>query len=168
MPNILLTGNKQVGKSTIINKIIEDYPGGVCGFKTVMKQTPRRQFFISEFQKSAAIIANSVERTRSYPLPPISSTFDNEGATILKRCFIQSPELIIMDELGLFENRAFYFQKLVHKGLNSDIPILGVLKDKPSRFLNSIRDREDVEIIRVSEENRNQLVKIVMSKLLTD
>lgn len=168
MKSILLTGDVQVGKSTIINQVIKEFPGSVCGFRTVLDEGSVRRFYISpvgdncsdKHEKKYVGVMGHNNRMK-----PIPSTFESIGVDILKKCLASSPDLIIMDELGIFENKAPLFQQAVIHCFNSHIPILGVLKDKSSPFLDSFRSRNDLEIITVTRENRDEVVDIVKSKV---
>jgi len=163
MNNIMLTGEKQVGKSTIINKIIRTHPGHAYGFQTLPdKET--KQFYIQsmngEYSKAYICKRNGNDRFIG-----LIHAFNDQGVSILKDCLKKSPDLIIMDELGIFENDAYQFHKYVHQCLYSPIPVLGVLKGKSSLFLDSIRNRMDTEVHTVTIENRNQVYKVVKNAM---
>ncbi|KUK80898.1 MAG: AAA ATPase, partial [Petrotoga mobilis] len=87
--------------------------------------------------------------------------FDKIGVQLLTN--IDDADLVIMDELGRFELTAFKFQKKVEEVLNSDKPVLGVIKDESNTFLDRIRNRKDVRIFRVTLENREEVYKEVLS-----
>lgn len=167
MTNLFLTGERQIGKSTIINRIIKDYPGKIVGFKTMVDETTNRKFFICSIHDKNIDYRNAYigewidnEKLVSYP-----ETFEQVGMSILTRCLKDSPDLIVMDELGVMENNATNFQQAVFQCLDSPVPVIGVLKNKSSAFLDAIRNRNDVEIYTVSKDNRDKLLNVLNNRL---
>jgi len=162
--NIFLTGDIQVGKSTIINRITGDFQINVGGFKT---QRHYEQNQLCGFYMESM---NDYSQAEEHPLIgycknqrwiAVPDTFDNFGVIILQRCLEQKPDLIIMDELGFFENKACRFQKIVQDCLSSEIPVLGVLKKADTTFLNSIRERKDLILLTVTPDNRENIFNTV-------
>lgn len=161
MNNIFLTGDKQVGKSTIINRILADYNGKVCGFRSELETAPYRRFYLQSLNPhimSAEKVYISEKTEQGYSKGNVEA-FDGFGVEILNDCLISQPYLIVLDELGLFESDAIHFQEFVHSCLDARTPVLGVLKAKSSPFLDSIRYRNDITIYNVTLENREELYK---------
>ena len=71
-----------------------------------------------------------------------------------KRC---KKDIIILDELGFFENNSKRFKYKIYELLDSDKIILGTLKDYDCEFLNNIRKRNDISLIEVTKENREKI-----------
>lgn len=69
------------------------------------------------------------------------------------------PELIVIDELGRMELYSRLFQETVMKLLDSGRRVFGVIQDRANPFLDAIRARHDVKVIRVTEQNRERLVE---------
>ncbi len=61
-----------------------------------------------------------------------------------------------MDELGPHEAEAVRFRQMILKVLDGPVPVLGVLQEAPSPFLQEIAQRPDVTVLRITEENRNE------------
>lgn len=97
----------------------------------------------------------------------IPTAFDIYGVNILKQCLEQKLDVIVMDELGFFENNAFIFQSMVHDILDLPIPVIGVIKDASTAFLDSIRERSDVDVLRVTKRNRDFIASYI-KKVLYD
>ena len=74
-----------------------------------------------------------------------------------------------MDELGPHEAKAVRFRQMILKVLDGPVPVLGVLQEAPSPFLQEIAQRPDVTVLRITEENRNEpeLLKQLASLLPT-
>jgi nucleoside-triphosphatase len=160
MKNIFLTGNIQVGKSTILNSFLTNYSGAIGGFQTKPHFTSENErVYVLKSMNSFSKIKED-DKLICFPsgkggrLLAITDTFEQLGVKILQECLIYEPNLIIMDELGVFETEALNFQEMVHKCLSSSIPVLGVIKNKANPFLDGLRSRKDIIIINVTKENR--------------
>ncbi|HHX51791.1 MAG TPA: hypothetical protein GX711_10170 [Clostridia bacterium] len=173
MKNIFLTGNKQVGKSTLINRVLEDFPIIIHGFRTLphYDQEMVTGFLMESLRPSITYrnkpyIGRQLEDGRWISVP---RTFEEFGTGILLDCIESKPDLILMDELGFFETHAPLFQETVLKCLSSTLPVLGVIKAVSNPFLDTIRSRDDLLILSVDPQNREsrypQLVQILQEVL---
>lgn len=170
--NILLTGEIQTGKSTVIRKVTEKHPDWkIGGFITVKapeggkapENWPDGQEFLPDaiyicragrpvFSSDLGVVGDCGEFGFPKSFPEV---FDRTGKKLVED--IEGYDLIIMDELGFMENEAKLFQEAVFKTLGSGVPVLGVLKKKESSFLNSVRSFPGVKVIEVTEDNRDAL-----------
>jgi len=116
MKNIFLTGDIQVGKSTILNSFLLNFKGSIGGFKTEPIFLDKGKTFIL---KSLNHFNGKIEGNHyickfsdaAGRLLPQVETFEGLGVSILKECLEKNPDVIIMDELGIFESHALNFQK---------------------------------------------------------
>lgn len=153
--NILLTGNVQVGKSTAIDRFLEAKKPKVCGFRTFHRGEAVK---IYEEGGSGEYICALGKREKLVPIP---SSFERAASEFLDPK--EGADLYLMDELGTLEGKALGFQKKILEILDAPIPVLGVIKPKSSPFLDAIREREDVLLIEVDEENREEVYKKLLS-----
>lgn len=173
MKNIFLTGQVKIGKSTIVNAVLADISVTVKGFRTLpyYKKNIREGFVIRGINDSGLKLRNSMEnflicrRSQEGKMVSLTKNFETMGAFFLQESLESSPALIVMDELGTFESEALNFQEKVLECLTAEVPVLGVIKNKKSPFLDSIREREDVVLLHVYEKNRETLVKTVKEAL---
>lgn len=159
--HIFLTGSIQVGKSTIIRKVVEELNIDTGGFKTAAgnySEDGGSDIFILGYNEPLKN-CNTDNRVahrfgKNYPRAFASypEIFDTIGCKLLES---NNCQLIIMDELGFMEADAFEFQRAVLSCLDGSIPVLGVIKPMETSFLNSIRLREKTHIIQVDELNRD-------------
>jgi nucleoside-triphosphatase THEP1 len=71
-----------------------------------------------------------------------------------------------MDEIGRMELCSPAFQKAIDRALDSPKPVLGTIQDRTNAFLDSVRERPDVEVLRVNTGNRVCLVPVLRDKML--
>lgn len=159
-----LTGNIQVGKSTVIKRYLEKTGIHFSGVKTkwhkvdggmilaLTRYTP--DFTPYEEHEIAATRMGKIQGPANPPKVN-GHVFDTLGPEYLIP--EDGTELIIMDELGFMESRSEQFQKAVLHTLDGNIPVFGVIQPRDLPFLNSIRERSDVTVVTVTPENREQV-----------
>ena len=167
--NILLTGEIKVGKSTIINKVIEKYfsDSMISGFKTLpfYEDDEHKGFYIED--QCEKDVEPSTENTvgrvleKEHRCYGIEEVFENKGVDILNSALGIKSDLIVLDELGFFENNSENFKKKIIEILESPIRVIGVLKKKDTEFLNSIKSRSYILVIEVTKENRDSIEDII-------
>ncbi|ABX32435.1 AAA ATPase [Petrotoga mobilis SJ95] len=171
--NIFLTGSIGIGKSTIIRKVINQLSLHVCGFSVDRegKKNNWNAFYLVEASSFNNGDRSKKSKYNRFAFRNDYSTnweiniqvFNEIGVKLLTN--IDNADIVIMDELGRFELTAYQFQQKVYEVLNSDKPVLGVIKDESNPFLDKIRNRKDVQIFRVLPDNREEVYKKVLSQI---
>lgn len=168
--NIFLTGEVNVGKTTVIQRFLKDYSGSVGGFKTIRVQTENDEFFgvyLLDINDEGKMLTKENRVGDCFPdksLISYKNVFDTIGVKLLS--FDKYPSIIVMDELGVLEKDAVKFQDKVFECLDSDTDVIGIIKNKDRLFLNSIRNRDDVLILTVSHDNRDSMMNKLTEYLL--
>lgn len=151
--HIFLTGERQIGKSTAVSKALQMLNVTPGGFRTAganVKEDGSSDVMLypaemrpEDGQKAAHRMPDKRE---AYP-----EIFDTYGASLLKR----PAKLILMDELGFLESDAKTFQQTVFETLDGATPVLGVIRNKKTAFLDAVRARDDIILLTVTKENRD-------------
>ena len=177
MNNIFLTGEKGIGKSTIINRFAKTLDFLPTGFQTLMIRADNDEtgncgldtVIIRPFKADLPYEKNTVidideigivatRENQNYMMDVNKEAFDVTGVKLLCASLrAGQTRLIIMDELGFMEKDANIFQAEVFKCLDCEIPVLGVLRKLSTPFLDTIIEREDVLVLEVTDKNRDQL-----------
>ncbi|WP_319378759.1 nucleoside-triphosphatase [uncultured Methanocorpusculum sp.] len=163
--HIFLTGDIQVGKSTIIRKVIHELRINPGGFRTSwgdpLPDGSSDLFLLGmdEAPSSNRIAARRFGFGRGITAFP--EIFDTVGSRLLDEA--SSSPLIIMDELGFIEKNAVEFQNAVLSALNGSVPILGVVRNMQTPFLDKVRSHPNVEVIIVTKENREEIFQQVLA-----
>lgn len=78
---------------------------------------------------------------------------------------ISHKEIIVIDEIGRMELFSGSFRSGVLKALDSGKPVIGTIMEKPDAFADSVKARNDVEIIRLTEKNRDGIPALLKTKV---
>ena len=165
--HLFLTGDKQVGKSTLLHRLIEALHLDCSGFETqaFFLNGERRGFTLHGRvemppYRNDCICCARIEEKRAVPVLPV---FEENGVLILKRSLASPAPFLLMDELGRLEREASGFIAQVEACLDADKRVLGVLQKCNSAHVARIAQREDVTVLTVTPENRDELFEMLLS-----
>ncbi|HJJ30537.1 MAG TPA: nucleoside-triphosphatase [Methanocorpusculum sp.] len=157
--HVLLTGNIQVGKSTIINKVINALDINPGGFKTCWGapcSDGTTDLYLLGMHEAPSPDKIAARRLGSgCGVTAFPDVFDTVGPHLLAEASHSS--LIIMDELGFIEKNATTFQNAVLSTFDGAIPVLGVIRNMQTPFLDKVRAHPNVDVIFVTEDNRDDI-----------
>ena len=167
--HLFLTGDKQVGKSTLLRRLIEARHLDCSGFETqaFFLNGERRGFTLHGRvdmppYRNDCICCARIEEKRAVPVLPV---FEENGVLILKRSLASPAPFLLMDELGRLEREASGFIAQVEACLDADKRVLGVLQKCNSAHVARIAQRADVTVLTVTPENRDELLEWLCREL---
>jgi len=167
---ILLTGDPGSGKTTLIQRVVARIDIPIGGFYTqeIREGGVRQGFKIITFDEQEGILAHI-----KHPGPPRVgkygvnlSALETVAVGSLLRT-LQTPSLIVIDEIGPMEMFSRRFCQTVLDILNMDRVILGSIVKRSKPFSDQIKARPDVKMIEVRPDNRDLLLEIVLDLLST-
>lgn len=165
----LIVGPRQVGKSTVINKVLKSLDRPVWGFATKKESDlldPKLGHPIYIYD-AAGPRTQTKENLVGYCFNHCPLVYTEVFENHAKR--LQTPpekgSIILMDELGFMESRAEDFCKVVLKHLDGDIPVIAAVKDKSTVFLDAVKNHPNCKCFFISEENRDELAEQVIEFL---
>ena len=191
--HIFLTGKIQVGKSTILRSILEDHPDWqLKGFFTKwIRRGPSNKAGLYIFPADRETIFNvqdyldNIDEDDCPLLDPDllksenllaefssdnykkkcvhTEAFDLWGKKLLSDK--KKADLIIMDEIGIFEDGSKDFLKAVTTILNGSTPVMGIVSARKGDVTYAVENSPNVEVIEVTKENRDKLRKDLIKKL---
>lgn len=166
--HIIIAGKRHVGKTTLVNRLLEGQSRPLYGFRTAAGKSMKkgcRSFFIhpagaatrSETEENHIGDGNGIQRI-AYP-----EAFDNYGV----RCLQAADDgIIVMDELGFMEQDAEKFCSRVLELLDGDIPVLATAKSGHDiDFLNKILNHPNADVYYITIENRDELYELLRDRL---
>jgi nucleoside-triphosphatase len=165
--NILLTGKPAVGKTTIIKNVLTNLPLMAGGFYTweIKRRNRRVGFEIITLEGTRKVMSSVGIESRfkvgkyGVDLQALEELGVREILDAIKK-----KDLIVIDEIGKMELLSRKFREAVWKSLEIKKPVLGTITQGKSPFVSKVKNREDVELIEVRENNRNLLVGSVIRK----
>jgi nucleoside-triphosphatase len=172
--SILITGQPGIGKTTVLLNSIETLKkmgyevggmisrevceGGVrVGFKIIDIHTGQQGWLAHVNQPKGPQI--SKYRVNLGDLKTI-------GANSILNA-IKQTDIVAIDEIGPMELFSPAFKEAVVQALESNKPLLGTIHHKAQdALINTIKTREDTEILEVTYENRRALHNLIIDKFL--
>lgn len=168
MTNIVLTGPPRIGKTTIVKAVISELTDRCAGFYTeeIKEQEERVGFKLVTLSKNSCTLAHREMRSHSHvgKYGVDLDCVEDVGVLAIKKG-IKTGRIVVIDEIGKMEVLSRSFRLSVLDALDSKSPVLSTMLFKRQPFCDKIRARKDVEVLEVTEGNRDKLVKIVVDKL---
>jgi len=164
--HIFLTGEIQIGKSTVIAKTLSLLAVITGGFKTYFgldREAPDKWLYMNPASEPKNFTAENavVQFSEGGPPQVLTDKFDTYGVELLRSARTDAT-LILMDECGSLERDAFLFQKEVLDTLEGRTPVLGVVKLASTGWVDQIRNHSKVKLITVTRENRDALPPLLV------
>lgn len=172
--HIFLTGNIQVGKSTLIRGVLSDlmdqkdfhleYDGFITYFDQRWEE--ERNLCIERVTSDRSVKAKP-KAVLHFEGRPVFETlaYETSGVEVLES--LDRKKLLIFDECGRFEKDCPRYLGKIKEILDENTHVIGVLrKDPPIEWIQKIMAREDVCIFDVTKENRGILREEIKNRLL--
>lgn len=156
---ILLCGDINSGKTTLIKRLVADMDAAPKGYITVrmpeidgvskvylydIANPPER------VEDAAVIMAISTHGTEKHP-----ELLDTLGVRYLSD--IPAGSVVVLDEIGSLESASPEFQKAVMRALSGDYTVFAAVKAANTDFLRAVRRHPDCELYIITPENREAL-----------
>ena len=161
MNHIFLTGEKGVGKTTLLHSILGQLQGNIGGFQTKWMGDNLHLLGYGE-QLESCTMSNRVAFRYLTGAISVPEHFNEISKELFSRG--EDFDVFVMDELGYLERDALEFQKRVLAQLRKNIPVLGVIKPIDTEFLNAVRQMEHVSIVTITQDNREELTGKLLKK----
>jgi nucleoside-triphosphatase len=165
--NILITGTPGCGKSTLIKKIVDRIEKPVNGFFTLeMEEKGRRAgFSINTLDGREGILAHQNIKGKFRVGKYRVNLRDIETIAIPSMIPARADKIVIIDEIGKMECFSSLFKETLIKVLNLSNWVIGSIAQKGDPFIQSIKDRDDVLLIKITGQNRDILVDQILDSI---
>jgi nucleoside-triphosphatase THEP1 len=158
MRHLFLTGEKQVGKSTLIRNFLLEQSLEAAGFFTLPFDIggERKGYVLHSlrpmppYENNSPVVIRTGERSHMAVVP----VFETIGVKIIEESLLAPCSLLVMDELGKAEREANGFRDAVNRCLNGTKPVLGVLQKGDYPFYHDVTCRKEIQLLYVTEDNR--------------
>jgi nucleoside-triphosphatase len=167
---IMLEGRPGAGKSTVARRLADRLGQDgipVSGFVTeeIRERGRRRGFSVERLGGERGVLAH-VE----IPGPPRVGRYGVDLAA-LERVAIPALEqatehdIAIIDELGKMELASRLFQEALSALFERPVPVVATVQSASHPFTDALKRRRDIESLRVTTANRNELPELLAARL---
>jgi nucleoside-triphosphatase len=169
--NIFLVGNPGVGKTTLLQNIAGSFATQeIGGFYTeeIRDKRTRVGFRMETFSGRSGTLSHVKYKTG----PQVGkyrvdvSAFENICVSELERA-LQISTNIFIDEIGKMELYSNTFKNILLRCLDSNKPVIATVMSRPHPFVDKLKERNDVRIVRVTFENRDNLLDLLITEIET-
>ena len=166
--NILITGLPGSGKTTLLRKVADELkPLHPTGFFTseIREANTRKGFELRNLDGKKELLAHvditSPHRVGRYKVDVKGFEAFLEAIPLLK----PPGGVIIIDEIGKMECFSELFRHLVRQVLDSDNVVLAAIALRGDGFIESIKKRNDVQLVELVESRREALVEEIVREI---
>ncbi len=165
--NILVTGPPGSGKSTLIEKAINQIQAPVTGFFTreIRQSGTRVGFSIATLDGKIGVLAHRKIKSR-FRVGPYGVNLQDLDQIAVPSMLPSGPgEIVVVDEIAQMECFSLPFKKALMHVLDSHHQLIGSIAIKGDNFIQNIKKRSDVLIIAVSESSRDSALELLLEKI---
>ena len=165
--NVLVTGPPRSGKSTLIEKVVQSINRPATGFFTQeLREKGRRVgFSITTLQGKTGVLAHQSIRSR-FRVGKYGVNLEELDQIAVPSMLPSSlDQIVVVDEIGKMECFSRLFKETLIKVLSSDNLVIGSVAIKGDRFIQSIKERDDVSLVFITEKTRDAALQLFFEKL---
>jgi len=169
MTRILLTGPPQCGKTTVVQKVVANWPGQAAGFYTrEVRERGRRQGFEIITLAGAAALLSHVNFPGPYRVGKYGVNLENFNRVALPAMRL-GPEvdLIVVDEVGKMECLSARFVAALERLWAAPVPLLITVAEKGGGYIAALKGKHDKTLLTVTPANREELPARILELLKT-
>lgn len=165
--NILVTGPPRSGKSTLIEKVVQGINRPATGFFTQeLREKGRRVgFSITTLEGKTGVLAHQDIRS-TFRVGKYRVNIEDLDQIAVPSMLPSTPDqIVVVDEIGKMECFSRLFKETLLNVLFSANLVIGSVAIKGDRFIQSIKKRDDVSLVSITEKTRDAALQLFFEKL---
>ena len=165
--NILVTGPPRSGKSTLIEKVVQGISRPATGFFTQeLRERGRRVgFSITTLEGKTGVLAHQDIKSR-FRVGNYRVNLEDLDQIAVPSMLPSTPDqIVVVDEVGKMECFSPLFKETLIQVLSSANLVIGSVAIKGDRFIQSIKKRDDVSLVSITEKTRDDALQLIFEKL---
>lgn len=157
----LIVGDRGVGKSTLIRRVLEDLNRPVFGYETkkeVQLEDPIRGCPIYIYDAGTPHCRtpeNLIGFHKEQDAAAVTAAFERYAPKLLQA--VSENCVVELDEIGFLEAGAKTFCQAVLHLLDGNRPVIAAVKNKDVPFLRTLREHPNARCFYITPENRDAL-----------
>lgn len=165
----LIVGARGVGKSTLINRVLEELQPPLWGFWTKKEDSLAVEglgspiYVYNVGSPAVQTKENLLGYCANQNLKTYKDAFDRYSIYLKNN--LPKNHLILMDELGFMESASEDFCNTILSLLDGSTPILAAVKDKNTEFLRKVKNHPNCRCFVITKENRDCLFREVLEHI---
>ena len=165
--NILVTGPPRSGKSTLIEKVVQKISRPATGFFTQeLREKGRRVgFSITTIEGKTGVLAHQSIRSTFKVGKYGVNLEDLDQIAVPSMLPSTLDQIVVVDEIGKMECFSRLFKETLLKVLSAENLVIGSVAIKGDRFIQSIKQRDDVSLVSITEKTRDAALQLFFEKL---
>ena len=162
----LIVGDRGVGKSTLIRRVLKELNCPVFGYETKKEEWLEDPLlgcpiYIYEAGKPHfQIPENLIGHHKERDVVSMTAAFDRYAPKLLSP--VPGRAIVELDEVGFLETKSVAFCQAILRLLDGSTPVIAAVKNKDIPFLNAIRSHPNARCFYITAENRDALFEEVL------
>ena len=155
--NIFVTGPPRSGKSTLIEKVVKKIKKPATGFLTreLREKDKRVGFLIETLDGKTGLLAHQNIKSNCRVGKYKVNLQDLEQIAVPSMLPSSSDQIVVVDEMGKMECFSRLFRETLIRALSSENQVIGSIAIKGDRFIQSIKNRDDVILVFITQTSRD-------------
>jgi nucleoside-triphosphatase len=165
--NVLVTGPPRSGKSTLIEKVVDKIKRPATGFFTQeLREKGRRVgFSITTLDGKTGVLAHQSLRSK-FRVGKYGVNLEDLDQIAVPSMLPSIPgQIVVIDEIGKMECLSRLFKETLLRVLSSETQVIGSIAIKGDHFIQSIKKRDDVTLISISQNTRDSALKLFLQEI---
>jgi nucleoside-triphosphatase len=165
--NILLTGPPRSGKSTLIEKVVKKIQRPATGFFTreLREKGKRVGFLIDTLDGKTGLLAHQNIKSRYRVGKYGVNLKDLDQIAVPSMLPSTVDQLVVVDEIGKMECFSRLFRETLLRVISSENQLIGSIAIKGDRFIQTIKDREDVTLVFITQTTRDSAFDLFLKEI---
>lgn len=157
----LIIGDRGVGKSTLIRRVLKELKRPVFGYETKKEEAledPARgcPIYIYDAGKPHCRTAeNLIGYHADTDFDAFTAAFDRYAPKLMEHP--EENTVVELDEIGFLEAKSEAFCRAVLRLMDGERPVIAAVKNRDIPFLNRIREHPNARCFFITPENRDVL-----------
>ena len=165
----LIVGDRGVGKSTLIQRVLSELKCPVFGYETKKEtalEDPVRGcpvYIYGAGEPHVQKEENFLGYNKDGASDSVTAAFERYAPRLRKK--VPAGYVVELDEIGFLEARSEAFCAAVLELLDGNAPVIAAVKDRPLPFLEALRSHPRARCFYITRENREELFEEVLCYL---